>query len=74
MKHSKQIYLFAGISHIAILLAIRYFLGFEIAILYAIGIFNIEVIAYFHKMNENYEIDLEQDIEKAVLDLESRNK
>ena len=49
MKNKKCIYIIAGAIHFLLLLTIRHFFGFEVAILYGLMTFNMEVIKYFRE-------------------------
>lgn len=42
-------YIIAGILHFTLLLLIRQFFGFEVAVLYGLMTFNVEVIKYFRE-------------------------
>lgn len=42
-------YIIAGIIHFGLLIGIRHFFGFEVAILYGLMTFNVECIKYFRE-------------------------
>lgn len=42
-------YAIAGLIHFALLLAIRHWFGFEVAVLYGLMTFNVEVVKYLRE-------------------------